>query len=155
MRISYRLGGLLLATAVLLRASPEAEALVAANATRMTIGDPHAEHIDIVIDRTGGSAKAIAIHMRRVGAPGSRFTLSIGGRPVVTPFILSETQCRFDAAGSICDLTIGQKDRAFRPLLAAFRSGRQARVTVENAGSIAMSKEVSLRPLAGLARRAE
>ena len=78
----------------------------------MTIGDPQAGHIDIVVTRTRGSAESIAIHLHRVGAPGSRFTLSIGGRPVVAPFILSETQCRFDAVGSLCDLAIGPKGSA-------------------------------------------
>jgi hypothetical protein len=136
-----------LAMAALSSAPPDADARVAAGVTRMTIGDPQAGHIDFAVTRARGSAKLIAIHLHRVGAPGSRFTLSIAGRPVVAPFILSEAQCRFDAEGSLCDLAIGRNDRAYRPLLAAFRSGRRARVTVENAGNVAMSTEVSLRAL--------
>ena len=126
-----------------------ASACVVSDAKRITIGDPNAGHIDIVVKRTRGQARAIAIRLHRVGAPGSRFTLSIGSRPVVAPFILSAMQCRFDVMGSLCDLAIGPRDRGYRPLLAALQSGRRARVTVENAGNMAMSTEVSLRPLAG------
>lgn len=126
-----------------------ASARVGSDARRMTIGDPNAGHIDIVVNRIRGQAQSIAIRLYRVGAPGSRFTLSTGGRPVVAPFILSATQCRFDAVGSLCDLAIGPRDRGYRPLLVAFQRGRRARVTVENAGNMAMSTEVSLRPLAG------
>ena len=125
-----------------------ASARVGSDAKRMTIGDPSAGHIDIVVKRTRGQAQSIAIHLYRVGAPGSRFTLSIGGRPVVAPFILSAAQCRFDAVGSFCHLVIGPRDRGYRPLLVAFQSSRRARVTVENAGNMAMSTEVSLRSLA-------
>lgn len=150
MRIFCRLAqSVVLTTAALSCAPLMAHAQDTAGATRMTIGDPQAGHIDIVVLRTLGSARSIAIHLHRVGVPGSRFTLSIAGHPVVAPFILSGAQCRFDAAGSLCDLAIRRSDRAFRPLLAAFQSGRRARVTVENAGSMAMSTEVSLRPLAG------
>ena len=127
----------------------EASARVVSDAKRMMIGDPNAGHIDIVVKRTRGKAQSIAIRLHRVGVPGSRFTLSIGSRPVVPPFILSATQCRFDGVGSLCDLAIGPRDRGYRPLLAALQSGRRARVTVENASNMAMSTEVSLRPLAG------
>ena len=131
----------------------EASARAGSDAKRMTIGDPNAGHIDIVVKRTRAQAQSIAIRLHRVGAPGSRFTLSIGGRLVVAPFILSATQCRFDAVGSLCDLAIGPRDRGYRPLLAALQSGKRARVTVENAGNMAMSTEVSLRPLAGDVRQ--
>ena len=118
----------------------------------MTIGDPNAGHIDNVVKHSRGEAQSIAIRLYRVGVPGSRFTLSIGGRPVVAPFILSARQCRFKAVGSLCLLAIGPRAREYRPLPVAFQSGKRARVTVENAGNMAMSTEVSLRSLAGEGR---
>ena len=143
----------MLALAGSLPMSHGADARAAVRPMRMTIGDPNAGHIDIAIDRPGVTVSRIAIDMHRVGAPGSRFTLSIGDRPVVASFILTDKQCRFDAAGSRCTILIERRDQAFKPLLAAFKSGRRARVTVENAGNIAMSREVSLRPFAVSLRR--
>ncbi len=151
MRIStprlVRLG--VIATLGLLPTPGGASVGVGSDARRMTIGDPNAGHIDIVVKYSRRQAQSIAVRLYRVGAPGSRFTLSIGGHPVVAPFILSATQCRFDAVGSLCLLAIGPRDRGYRPLLVAFQSKKRARVSVENAGNMAMSTEVSLRSLAG------
>jgi len=116
---------------------------------RMTIGDPAGQHVNIVVARDGRASRALVIQTRRVGAPGSRLRLSVDrGRPLVSA-ILDDDQCRFDDDGSLCTISFGAGSAEYRRLVAAIRRGRTAHVEIENAGNMAMSRDVSL---AGFAR---
>jgi hypothetical protein len=117
----------------------------ATSAIRMTIGNPNAEHVDVAIVRAGKVFRAVKIDTRKVGAPGSKFTLSVDGHDVISPVILTEKECHYNETGSICEIVIDRKNSAFGPFLKAFRTGKTARVAIENAGNVAMVTDVSLR----------
>ena len=111
---------------------------------RMTIGDPKAEHVNIIVSPEAGESRALTIQTRRVGAPGSRFRLSVDrGLPLVSA-ILDAEQCRFDDQGSVCTISYARKSAEYRKVVPALRKGRNARVEIENAGNMAMSRDVSL-----------
>ncbi|MEJ0093931.1 MAG: hypothetical protein WDN46_10955 [Methylocella sp.] len=118
-----------------------------------TFGDPNAGHVDLQVAWVGKTVRAVEIVTHRVGAPGSRFQLKVDGRQVIPPSILSDKECHFDGGGSVCNITVDRKSGAFRTLLAAIRTGTTARVTIENAGNVAMDTDASIRKLATRLRR--
>lgn len=116
---------------------------------RLTMGDPRAEHVNVLLSGRGRSARALVVETRRVGAPGSRLRLSVDRRPPFLSQILDADQCRFDDFGSVCTIAYPRGSTQFRDAIAAFRRGRVARVEILNAGNMAMAREV---PLASFAK---
>jgi hypothetical protein len=120
---------------------------------RLTMGDPRAEHVNVTLAGRGPS-RALVVETRRVGAPGSRLRLSVDRRRPFLSQILDADQCRFDDFGSVCTVSFPRGSASYRNAVAAFRTGRVARVEIENAGNMAMARNVSLATFArALARR--
>ena len=131
-------------TAARAQSGPEARATPA----RLVMGDPRAEHVNVTLAGRGRST-ALVVETRRVGAPGSRLRLSVDRRRPFLSRILDADQCRFDDFGSVCTVSFPRGSATYRAALAAVRGGRVARVEIENAGNMAMVRNVSL---AGFAR---
>ncbi len=118
----------------------------------MMLGDPQAAHVEITLPRSGAYYELIRIETRRVGAPGSRFKLTVDQRKLAFATILDQKQCGFDNFGSVCTIVINRGDRLFVPFLQALRTGHTAHLEIENAGNMAMSTDVSLGTVARLMR---
>lgn len=93
-----------------------------------------------------GSAKAPTIVLRtmRAGVAGSRIELTVDqDKKPVFSHIFTPGECKFGAGGSTCEVSIPARTAAYRTLLARFRRGREARVTLQDAGITKMDHTAS------------
>jgi len=90
--------------------------------------------------------RAIVLRTKRVGVAGSRIVVTVDQvkKPVFS-HIFSPGECKFGSSGSICEVVIPAKAAAYHAILTWFKRGRQARVTVLDAGVMKMDQTVSLR----------
>jgi hypothetical protein len=86
---------------------------------------------------------AIILRTTQVGVAGSHFEVSIdrAKRPAFEHMFRTE-ECKFGDSGSRCEVVIAASD--YSSILRAFRRGRLARVTIEDAGVMKMDHTVSL-----------
>lgn len=119
--------------------------LHAAESLNLMFGVPDAEHATFSFAPDSSSPDAIAIETRLVGAAGSRLSLSIDRAPgTILDCILTEDDCRFVDQESTCRFSIPGDTAQYAAIVAAFKAGLTAHVTVETAGSMEMSKNISL-----------
>jgi hypothetical protein len=138
MSLARRRAGAALA-AFLVTAAPAAQAF------ELMFGEPEARHATLTFSPDTSGAEAIAVATRRVGAPGSRLTLSIDrSRAPLVDRILSDTDCRFDDKGSMCTFAIPGGTPEYDRIVEAFRLGRTLHIAITNAGSMEMAEDVSL-----------
>jgi hypothetical protein len=88
---------------------------------------------------------AIVLRTSRVGVAGSRFEVTIdrAKRPVFD-HIFGTEECKFGDSGSRCEVVIQASKSNYASILRAFRRGRLARVTIQDAGVMKMDQTVSL-----------
>ena len=97
---------------------------------------------------------AIVLHTTQVGVAGSRFEVSIdrAERPVFD-HIFGTEECKFGDSGSRCEVVIPASTPDYASILRAFRRGRLARVTIQDAGVMKMDQTVSLIGFTAASRR--
>lgn len=112
----------------------------------LTVGNPASDHAQIIFSSEKQSDQALTIRTVRVGVAGSRLQLSIDHSPhPLFSKILSDEECRFGDAGSMCEFTISGDTTLYMNIVHAFRLGLVAHLTVEDSGVMAMAESVSLR----------
>jgi hypothetical protein len=124
----------------------------AVKAATLRIGAADGPNAAFVFD---GNAKAPGIVLRtaRVGVAGSRIEVTVDqAKEPVFSHIFAPGECKFGESGSACELTIPRKDAAYRAILARFKRGRLARVTVQDAGVMKMDQTAPLKGLANTLR---
>lgn len=89
--------------------------------------------------------RAIVLRTMRVGVAGSRVEVTVDHvkKPVFT-HIFAPGECKFGGGGSACEVVIPAKDAAYHAILARFKRGRVARVTILDAGVMKMDQTISL-----------
>jgi hypothetical protein len=130
------------AAALALSTLPAAAAPVA-----LTLGDPAARHVTFTFGPDRTAPDALVIETRRVGNPGAALRIWIDASPVaLVDQILTGDDCRFDDAGATCRVVVDGTTGTYARFVTAFRRGRTAHVTVQNAGVMEMQDDL---PLAG------
>jgi hypothetical protein len=87
----------------------------------------------------------IVLRTARLGVAGSRIVVTVDHvRKPVFSHIFGPGQCKFGDTGSDCEVIIPPMDVAYRTILARFKHGRLARVTVQDAGVHEVDQTVSL-----------
>jgi hypothetical protein len=88
---------------------------------------------------------AIVLRTTQVGVAGSHFEVSIDrAESPVFDHIFRTEECKFGDSGSRCAVVIPASTRDYASILRAFRRGRLARVTIQDAGVMKMDHTVSL-----------
>lgn len=135
---------ILLAAAFALPTLAAASAAAAAPVMLM-LGDPAARHVTFTFGPDRAASDALVIETRRVGNPGAALRIWIDNSPVaLVDRILTADDCRFDDGGATCRIAVDGSTGAYARFVTAFRRGRTAHVTVQNAGVMEMQDDLSL-----------
>jgi hypothetical protein len=115
------------------------------------IGEAGMRHVVFSFER-GTAGTTVTLRTEMTGVAGSRLTVRIDRAPVLAlDHVFADGECRFpDGKASMCEVVIGPDDPAAEKLLVGFKRGREAHVTIEDAGIMRMDQSVSLR---GFTRR--
>ncbi|HUH83878.1 MAG TPA: hypothetical protein VLX85_04675 [Stellaceae bacterium] len=121
----------------------------AGDARTLRVGDANGANVAFVFQQRA-KPPAIVLHTTRIGVAGSRIEITVDeAKKPVFAHVLAPGECKFGDAGSACQVTILAKDPACRAILARFKRGHRARVTLQDAGVMKMDETASL---AGLAK---
>lgn len=133
----------------LLMLATGAAAVAQAEVTTLRSGEGDGGNVAFVFDENAKPA-AIILRTMRIGVTGSRILLTVDDikKPVFT-HIFAPGECKFTDNGSSCEVTISADEATYRAILADFRHGHVARVTVQDAGVKRVSRKV---PLGGFAK---
>ena len=124
----------------------------AVRAATLRIGAADGPNATFVFD---GNAKPRVFVLRtaRVGVAGSRIEVTVDqAKEPVFSHVFAPGECKFGESGSTCEVTIPQKDAAYRAILTRFKRGRLAQVTVQDAGVMKMDQTASLKGFAKMLR---
>lgn len=117
----------------------------AAETVVMTAGTDGGASVSFGFDR---DAKPRVITVRTVlaGVAGSKLSIHVDkAKTAAFSHIFAESECGFaDGAGSTCLHTIPETSPAYAQIVSLFKLGKQARITVEDAGVMAMDHTASL-----------
>jgi len=134
---------LVLVSSVLIAVGAHAVAQAAGAAT-LRFGGVDGANATFII---GENAKRRAIVPRTApaGVAGSRIELTVDRvKEPVFRHIFAPGECKFGESGSACEVTILEKDAAYRAILTRFKDGRLARITVQDAGVSKIDKTAPL-----------
>ncbi len=95
------------------------------------------------------AAKQIVVRTTQVGVAGSRVEVTIDNakKPALSHIFTTE-ECKFGDGGSKCEVLVPASNAAYGMILAQFKHGLVARVTVIDAGVMKMDQTVSLKGFA-------
>lgn len=117
----------------------------AEEALRLMFGAPDGRHATLDFAETTGP-RALVITTHLAGVAGSRLSLSVDkASGNLLDRILTNEECRFAEGGSVCSLAVAGDTATYAAVVAAFKAGLSAHVAIENAGSMEMSEDISLR----------
>ena len=88
----------------------------------------------------------IVVRTTQVGVAGSRIEVFVdkAKRPAFRHLFAAD-ECKFGDSGSKCEVIVPASNPAYAAILAQFKRGRVARVTVDDAGAMKMDQTASLK----------
>jgi hypothetical protein len=87
----------------------------------------------------------IIVRTTQVGVVGSRIKVFVDkAKTPAFSHLFAADECKFGDNGSKCEVIIPASSRAYAAILAQFKRGRIARVTVDDAGAMKMDQTASL-----------
>lgn len=112
----------------------------------LMFGDPAAMHVSITLSPDKASDTALVVKTRLAGVAGSRVSFSIDrvGNNLFDHLLTTE-ECKFVDQASECQFSIAGGTPEYDRIVLAFKKGLTLHVEVENAGSMEMSDDISLR----------
>jgi hypothetical protein len=88
----------------------------------------------------------IVVRTVQVGVVGSRIEVFVDkARTPAFSHLFAASECKFGDSGSKCEVVVPAPSRAYAAILAEFKRGRIARVTVDDAGAMKMDETASLK----------
>jgi hypothetical protein len=90
--------------------------------------------------------RRIVVRTTQVGVAGSRIEVFVdkAKKPAFT-HLFTTAECKFGNSGSKCEVIVPASSPAYAAILAQFKRGLVARVTVDDAGAMKMDQTVSLK----------
>ena len=93
-----------------------------------------------------GKPHRIVVRTSQAGIAGSRIEVFVDkARAPAFRHVFAADECKFGDSGSMCVLTIPASNPAYAAILAQFKRGRVARVTVDDAGVMKMDQTASFK----------
>ena len=88
----------------------------------------------------------IVVRTTQVGVAGSRIEVFVDkAKAPAFRHLFAAGECKFGDSGSKCEVIVPASDPAYAAILAQFKHGRVARVTVDDAGVMKMDQTASLK----------
>ena len=88
----------------------------------------------------------IVVRTTQVGVAGSRIEVFVDkAKTPAFSHLFTAAECKFGDSGSKCEVVVPASNPAYRAILAQFKRGHLARVTVDDAGAMKMDQTVSLK----------
>ena len=136
---------LLLSSFVLTFAAGPVQIALAAEAIMLRAGEPTGPNVEFAFD-TDAKPQRIVVRTNQVGIDGSRFEVFVDkAKTPAFRHLFSTAECKFGDSGSKCEVIVPASDPAYAQILAQFKRGRVARVTVDDAGVMKMDQTASLK----------
>jgi hypothetical protein len=136
---------LLLSCFVLTFAAGPAKIALAAETIMLRAGEPTGPNAVFAFD-TDANPHRIVVRTTQAGIAGSRFEVFVDkARMPAFRHLFSIAECKFSDSGSKCEVIVPASDPAYAAILAQFKRGRVARVTVDDAGVMKMDQTASLK----------
>ena len=136
---------LLLSSFVLTFSAGPVQIALAAEATMLRAGEPTGPNVEFAFDKDA-KPQRIVVRTSQVGIGGSRFEVFVDkAKTPAFRHLFSTAECKFGDSGSKCEVIVPASDPAYAQILAQFKRGRVARVTVDDAGVMNMDQTASLK----------
>lgn len=147
-----RVVSLVLVSSALMLAFETTALVRAARATTLRVDKADGANAVFILDENA-KPPVIVLRTARLGVAGSRIVVTVDHvRKPVFSHIFGPGQCKFGDTGSDCEVIIPPMDVAYRTILARFKHGRLARVTVQDAGVNEVDQTASLSGFANALR---
>jgi hypothetical protein len=141
MRIANRL--LLIAFVISIAAGPM-QIVLAAETIMLRAGEATGPNAIFAFDKET-KPRAIVVRTIQIGVAGSRIEVFVDkAKAPAFRHVFATAECKFGDAGSECEVTIPASNPAYAVILAQFKRGRVARVTLDDAGSMKMDQTAPL-----------
>jgi len=136
----------LLATiAVVASATGPMQVTLAREAIMLRAGEPTGPNAVFAFDK-GAKPHKIVVRTTQVGVAGSRIEVFVDkAKAPAFSHLFAASECKFGDTGSKCELVIPATNRAYAEILAQFKGGHVARITIDDAGSMKMDRTLSLK----------
>lgn len=136
---------LLLSSFVLTFSAGPVQIALAAEAIMLRAGEPTGPNVEFAFDKDA-KPQRIVVRTNQVGIAGSRFEVFVDkAKTPAFRHLFSTAECKFGDSGSKCEVIVPASDPAYAQILAQFKHGRVARVTVDDAGVMNMDQTASLK----------
>ena len=88
----------------------------------------------------------IVVRTTQVGVAGSRIEVFVDkAKTPAFSHLFAAAECKFGDSGSKCEVVVPASNPAYAAILAQFKRGHVARVTVDDAGAMKMDQTASLK----------
>ena len=144
-------GRLIVSSFVVTLAGGLADQALAAEAIMLRAGEASGPNAIFAFDKA--KPHRIVVRTTQAGVAGSRIEVFVdkAKRPAFRHLFAAD-ECKFGDSGSKCEAIIPSSSPAYAAILAQFKRGRVARVTVDDAGAMKMDHTASLKGFAKLLR---
>jgi hypothetical protein len=136
-------GRLVFSSLVIAFAGGLAQNVVAAEAVMLRAGKAAGPNAVFAFDKA--KPHKIVVRTTQVGVAGSRIEVFVdkASRPAFRHLFAAD-ECKFGDNGSRCEVIVPSSSPAYATIIAEFKRGRVARVTVDDAGAMKMDQTASL-----------
>ncbi len=118
---------------------------LAAEAIMLSAGEATGPNAVFAFDREAKPHR-IVVRTTQVGVAGSRIEVFVDkAKTPAFSHLFAAAECKFGDSGSKCEVVVPASNPAYGAILAQFKRGHLARVTVDDAGAMKMDQTVSLK----------
>jgi hypothetical protein len=138
-----RTARLFLAVVIAFAAGP-VEIALAAEAIMLQAGETTGPNAVFAFDKA--KPHRIVVRTTQVGVVGSRIKVFVDkAKTPAFSHLFAAAECKFGDSGSECEVVVPASNPAYGAIVAQFKRGHLARVTVDDAGAMRMDQTVSLK----------
>jgi hypothetical protein len=136
---------LLLSSLVIAFAAGAPQIGLAAESLMLRAGDATGPNVVFAFDKEANHHR-IVVRTTQVGVVGSKIEVFVDkAKTPAFRHVFPSTECKFGDSGSKCEVIVPASSPDYAAILAQFKRGRVARVTVEDAGVMKMDQTASLK----------
>ena len=137
--------GLFLSAIVITFGVGPVQTALAAEVIMLRAGEATGPNAVFAFDREAKPHR-IVVRTTQVGVAGSRIEVFVDkARTPAFRHLFTAAECKFGDSGSKCEVIVPASSPAYAAILAQFKRGRVARVTVDDAGAMKMDQTASLK----------
>jgi hypothetical protein len=136
---------LLLSSLVIAFAAGALQIGLAAESLMLRAGDATGPNVVFAFDKEANHHR-IVVRTTQVGVVGSKIEVFVDkAKTPAFRHVFPSTECKFGDSGSECEVIVPASSPDYAAVLAQFKRGRVARVTVDDAGVMKMDQTASLK----------